>query len=699
MSFCHLAYATVHIQRISMSKFSSLKGHFVVPFTFPLGLSSSAILIANLYFVPLSIAQVVQEVVITGNPMSKLQNTNNVSSLSGLALSEQGQSTLGETLNNLPGVSSTYFGPNASRPIVRGMDGDRIRVLSNSGTSMDVSSLSYDHAVPVDVLTTERIEVLRGPASLQYGGSAIGGVVNVIDNRIPRNAMEGVLGKAQIQTATGNSEQSKGVLLEVGQGAWVIHADAFDRRTSDVKVPQLLPCTKISFAALSNRICNSASASEGGALGASAFFDRGFIGFSVNTYESKYGTVAEDDVTIGMKSERAALKGEWRPQYGILQKLSVQASQTKYKHTEFNAGETGTVFANQGHDIRIQARHKDWLVGQGQLEGVWGMQIEQGQFSALGAEAFAPFSNTHTQALFAIEEYSVGNASFNVGLRSEQVSTQSLGNPDPTVNRFEIGTRKFTPLSLATSAAWQLHPDWRVSANASSTERAPKDYELFANGPHIATAAWERGNSRLNLEKANSFDLSALWKSGLNQFQLTAFQSRFANFIGLMSTQNMEEGLPVQIYQGVRAKFSGMEASGQWRLIQASSTLDLAWKADSVRAQNSDTNEPLPRIAPFRWSTNLIHSTGPWSARLGFDWYAAQNRVPLGNVRTDSYTLWHAFVNYKQKVADTTLNWFVKVDNLSNQWAYSATSILTSTAPGKSPLPGRSLKLGVVAAF
>lgn len=682
-----------------MSKFSSLKGYFVVPFTLSLGLYSSAILIANLYFVPLSIAQVVQEVVITGNPMSKLQNTNNVSSLSGLALSEQGQSTLGETLNNLPGVSSTYFGPNASRPIVRGLDGDRIRVLSNSGASMDVSSLSYDHAVPMDVLTTERIEVLRGPASLQYGGSAIGGVVNVIDNRIPRNAMEGVLGKAQIQTATGNSEHSKGVLLEVGQGAWVIHADAFNRRTSDVKVPQFLPCTKPGYAALSNRICNSASASEGGALGASVFFDRGFIGLSVNTYQSHYGTVAEDEVTIAMKSERAALEGEWRPQNGFFQSLKLQASQTNYKHTEFDAGEAGTVFANQGHDVRVQARHKEWRVGHGQLEGVWGLQTEQGQFSALGAEAFAPFSNTHTQALFAIEEYSVGNISFNVGLRREQVSTQSLGNPDPTVNRLEIGTRKFSPFSLATSAAWQLSPDWRLSVNASSTERAPKDYELFANGPHIATAAWERGNSQLNLEKANSFDLSAFWKSGSNQFQVTAFQSRFSNFIGLMASQNIEEGLPVQIYQGVWARFTGIEASGQWRLMQASSTLDLAWKADSVRAQNVDTNEPLPRISPFRWGANLIHSTGPWSARVGFDWYAAQNRVPLGSDPTDSYTLWHAFVNYKQKVSNTTLNWFAKVDNLSNQWAYSATSILTTTAPGKSPLPGRSLKLGVVAAF
>jgi hypothetical protein len=258
----------------------------------------------------------VSEVVITGNPLSRSDNTNNVSSLSGMNLTQQGQSTLGETLNNLPGVSSTYFGPNASRPIVRGLDGDRIRVLSNSGASLDASSLSYDHAVPLDVLSVERIEVLRGPAALQYGGSAIGGVVNVIDNRIPRKPMQGVLGKIQLQGASGNQEVSKGALLETGFGSWVLHADAFDRNSKDVKVPQALACTKPGSPELAKRICNSANNASGGALGASLFFDQGFVGWSLQTYKSQYGTVAEDEVTIGMKSDRAALEGAWRPTSG-----------------------------------------------------------------------------------------------------------------------------------------------------------------------------------------------------------------------------------------------------------------------------------------------------------------------------------------------------------------------------------------------
>ena len=656
-------------------------------------------------FIPNALAQAVQqlqpvqEVLITGNPLSKSQGSNAISSLAGQALLEQGQSTLGETLNQLPGVSSTYFGPNASRPVIRGFDGDRIRVLNNSGASMDVSSLSYDHAVPTDVLTTERIEVLRGPAALQYGGSAMGGVVNVIDNRIPRQPMQGIAGKAQSQWASGNAERSKGAMLEVGQGAWVFHADAFDRQTSDVKVPHILPCSKPGSLELAARICNSASDSQGGAVGASLFWDRGYVGLSLSQYQSRYGTVAEDAVTIGMRSKHAALEGEWRTDSSLFQKLNFQTSQTDYKHTEFDGNTPGTVFANQGHDVRVQLRHKPWRAGLGTWDGVWGFQSEQGQFSADGTEAFAPFSHTRNKAVFVFEEYAFNNLQFNLGARKENVAVASLGNPDPNVNRFEVGQRKFSPQSLAASAFWQWLPQWRLSTNVSQVQRAPKDYELFANGPHVATAAWEKGDANLGLEKANSIDLSADWQQGPHQFKMTAFQSQFANFIGLMSTPLVEEGMPVQSYQGVRAKFTGFETTAQWRVLQSVSTLDLAFKADAVRAQNLSINEPLPRISPLRLSAKLIHATGPWRADWGFDWYAAQQRVPTGNVATSAYTLWHGFVSYKQKLPSASLNWFAKLDNAANQWAYSATSILTTTAPGKSPLPGRSIKLGVMATF
>ena len=664
------------------------------------GLSSSrhwVLVLGALGLCQNAMAQAVQEVVITGNPLGRAQGPSTAASLSGLELSQSGQGSLGETLNSLPGVSSTYFGPNASRPIVRGLDGDRIRVLSNSGASLDVSALSYDHAVPLDVLSVERIEVLRGPASLQYGGSAVGGVVNVIDNRIPRTPFQGVLGKAQAQSGSGNGERSVGALLETGSGRRVLHVDAFDRKTDDVKVPQNLACSKPGSPVLAMRICNSDSTSKGGAVGGSLFFDQGFLGLAVNEYKSNYGTVAEDEVTIDMYSKRVALEGQWKPLSGLWQSVQAQASQTRYQHTEFDAGAPGTVFANQGHDFRLQGRHRSWAG----WEGAWGWQSEAGHFSAAGDEAFAPYSRTQTQALFVLEELSFDKARWSWGLRREQVKVRSFGNPDPSVDRFETGDRKFTPQSFALGARFELSPQWLWTVNAAHTQRAPKDYELFANGPHIATAAWERGDSALGLEKSGSVDLGLEWQVGANKAALTAFQSRFSNFIGLLGTGlvDQESGLPIQNYQGVRARFSGFEASGQVRLMQSAGSLDLGLKADLVRAVNQSLNEPLPRISPLRMGANLRYAQGPLTAHLGLDAYAAQNRVPVGSMVTAAYTLWHGGLGYRQKMELGSLNWFVRVDNLSNQWAYSASSILTSTAPGKAPLPGRSVKFGVVANF
>ena len=635
------------------------------------------------------------EIVITGNPLGRDSTTVPVSTLGRAELLERGQSTLGETLNGLPGVSSTYFGPNASRPIIRGLDGDRIRVLNNSASSLDVSALSYDHAVPLDVLSTDRVEVLRGPAALLYGGSAVGGVVNVIDNRIPRAPVSGVLGKAQLQAGTGNDERSVAGLVEAGNERYALHWDGFDRRTGDVRVPVPLECNKPGSPANARRICNSASTARGGAIGASTFWDHGHVGASVNTYQSDYGTVAEDEVTIGMKTTRYALEGQVRQLPGWFDSVKARLSHTDYQHTELEGAQAGTVFGNQGQDLRIEARHRP-VAG---WQGVVGVQTESSRFSAVGDEAFAPFSRTRSQALFVHEELPTSWGQVTAGARWESVRVASLGNPE--LARFDegIGSKKFTPFSVAIGSVFKLSPTWSLTGHTALTQRAPKDYELFANGPHLATQAWEIGNQDLGLEKSKSLDAGVQWKSGPHSLNVTAFASQFANYIGLMNTSDIEEDLPVQLYQGVKAQFRGLEASGRQRLWQGASTLDLDWRADSVRATHSSTGEPLPRIAPLRVGASLVHAQGPWSAKLGADWHAAQKRVPEGSVATGAYTLVNASLSYRQKLDATVLNWFARLDNLSDQLAYSASSILTSTAFGKSPLPGRSFKLGVQATF
>ena len=666
------------------------------------------------------------EVTVTGNPLGATDLIAPSAQYSGAELLLRSKTTLGETLDGTPGVSSTYFGPNASRPIIRGQDGDRIRILNNGGALLDASNLSYDHSVTADPITIERVEVLRGPGALQYGGSAVGGVVNVIDNRIPReasfDAKGGVAGKLDLGLATGNRERGAGALVETGTNRYALHVDAFDRSTGDVKVPITLACNKTSGFSLTNRICNSDSHGKGGGLGGSVLFDQGYLGASVSSYRSNYGTVAEPDATVGMKSNRFALEGEVRNLGRILQSVKGQYSYTDYKHTEFDTGVPGTVFKNKGSDFRLEARHAKL----GNFEGVVGLQLESTRFSADGDEAFAPYSQTRQQALFAYEEFGTSWGKLSFGGRLDSVRVESLGNPNPALAKFVPGKRDFKPASVAFGGLFNLTPQWQLTRSLAYTERAPKDYELFANGPHIATKGYEIGDRTLGKERAIQLDIGAAWKSGVNAFNVNTYVSNFKNYIGLVQTpgvtRNKSDGEvnPVDNplnpgfsqatgnpldplnefrYQQVKARFTGLEASGNIRLVGGAGPLDLALRGDLVRATNLSSGQPLPRIPPMRLGATLKYASGPFGASLGFDHSAAQNRVPAGDRATSAYTLWNTAVNYRNKAGLATMLWYARLDNITNQLAYSATSVLTTTAFPAAPLPGRSMKVGLQASF
>lgn len=638
-------------------------------------------------------------VTVTGNPLGRSDWIAPASTLTGPDLPWRAQSTLGETLQHLPGVSSTYFGPTASRPVVRGLDGDRVRVLANGGTALDASSLSYDHAVAVDALAIERIEVLRGPAALLYGGNAIGGAVNLIDNRIPRRPLAGVTGKADLGWASGARERDAALLLEGGGPRVGLHVDAFRRAHGDVGVPTQLPCTRGDAAAGADRICNSAATAEGGAVGGSVFFDRGYAGLSASTYRKDYGAVAEDEVTIRMRADRLTFEAEARLGLAI-ESVKVRAGRSDYAHTEYEGAEVGTVFRNAGNDLRLEARHAKL----GPLEGVIGLQAESARFSADGDEAFAPYSRTRQRALFLHEEWTTGWGRLTFGARTEHVQVASQGNPRS--DRFAVGERSFRPASASLAAAWNVAPAWQVSASLAHSQRAPKDYELFANGPHVATGAYEVGNPELGVERSRHAEAGVQWKQGAHHARLDVFASRFSNYIALLATgaehggDAGEEALPELAYRGVRAAFHGLEASGSSRVWEAGGhQVDLQWRADVVRATNRDSGEALPRIPPVRAGVTALWGRGPWSARLGFDHFARQKRVPAGELPTAGYTLWEAGAGYRMQVRQASLLWTVRLQNATDRLAFSATSLLTQTAPGRVPLPGRSLKVGLQASF
>ena len=661
----------------------------------------------------------ITEITITARPVAQRNLVEPAQQLSGAALTQRQGSTLGETLDNLPGMANSSFGPNVGRPVIRGMEGDRVRILQNSGANLDVSGLSSDHAVPIDPLTTERIEVLRGPAALLYSGGAMGGVVNVIDNRIARerafDAQGGVMGKAEVRAGGAANERSTGAMVEAGNDQVALHVDAFDRSTQHLRVPKDMSCDGVPNG---RRVCNSASNSQGGAVGGTLLFDRGYLGLSASEYRSTYGTVAEPTVSIGMLRRHQVMEGLLR-EVGAFENVKFQLGHTNYTHTEYEGTAAGTRFDNQGHDFRLKGRQQPLRLSNGmQLDGTVGMQRESNDLQVKandGTSTFLPPSRTRNTSVFTYQALNTSWGQLSAGARAETVevvSTEAFGLNDAQ-------TKKFKPLNLALGAMRNLRDGdaqngWQLTTNISASQRAPKDYELFANGEHAATGTYEIGQSNIGVEKAVQLDVGGEWKQGLHKFGITGFTSDFSNYITLRAKGTDHGGVPDYNFEGVRARFYGIESTAKVRMVggqdallsrnAAHGTMDLELRADVVHAQDLTHNSPLPRIAPMRLGADAVWSRNAWGARLGFMHAAAQNRVPDNGaspgVTTAANTLWNAALNFHTHSGPTHWLLFAKLDNITNKLAYSSTSVLTQTMGSNAPpLAGRRLKVGAQLSF
>jgi len=646
-------------------------------------------------------ATILAPVIVTGNPLGSSDIASPVSVLTGDELVQRRGTSLGDTLNGMPGVSSTYFGPNANRPIVRGLDGDRVRVLSNAGASLDASSLSFDHAVPIDPLIVERLEVLRGPGALLYGGSAVGGVVNAIDNRIPKEPLKGISGAVEARLGGAERERGGAVLVEAGNDKMALHADVFGRETDDLRVPAYTPLEDGTALAPADRVRNSASRTRGGALGGSVFFDQGRVGLSVDTYDGRYGVVAEPDVTIRMKRDHVGFSGEFKPVGdGPLRAVRATFNHTRYQHEEVEGtGEIGTTFRTSGDELRLEADHAPI----GPVRGVVGVQLEDFDFSALGEEAFVPSTRTRRQGVFALEELSWTGGTVSAGLRLERARVTSDGDADPADPQFgPAGERRFNLKSLSLGNVYRLTPQWSVTGSLSFSERAPTSFELYANGLHAATGVYERGDTTLPTERGTNLDLAVQWKSGPDHLRLGVFGTRFSRFLSLEATGNDVtvdgEDFPEYAYRAVRARLHGVEAEGKHRLWEGKGwTVDTTGKLDLTRGTNADTGEALPRIAPLRTHAALEASYGLWGSRVEVEHAARQNRVPATDTATAGYTLANLSLTRRFNVSGADALWFVKLINVGDTLAYSASSI--QTVRDLAPLPGRGLKTGIRVAF
>jgi iron complex outermembrane receptor protein len=683
----------------------------------PFRAPTAAALVSSLFSVAPVLAQEahpqLDTVVVTANPLGSglFDNVTPVNIVTRQQISDRAAGTLGETLQGIPGVSASNFGPNASRPVIRGLDADRVKLMQNGVGILDVSALSPDHAVPIDPLVIDQIEVVRGPAALLYGGSAVGGVVNAIDNRIPQDPINGISGRAEARIGGAESQNSSAAVVEGGNGVLSIHADAFQRRTDDLKIPDYARSSRLRAQSPQadeprGTLPNSNGKSDGGAIGASLSFEHGYAGLSYSSFYSDYGTVAEEDVRIHMKSETVGFAGELRDIGAFVDKLKLRYAHTDYEHRELEGGDVGTIFRTNGDEVTLEATHAKI----GALGGVVGLQFRNADFSAQGAEALLPNIKTATRAAYIYEELPWDQWKFSFGGRIESADVDSAGGgPDdpnnPGTPRFgNAQSRNFTPKSAAAGALYKFDEAWSLATNLSHTERAPTYNELYANGAHPATGQYEVGNPELDVEKSNGLDMQLRWRSGAHTASLGAFHTRFKNYVALYNTGVMrdEDGLidpagalPEAAIRAVPAKFSGLEGESKFHVYEGAGDLDLRLKADYVRASNADTGEPLPRIAPYHLGAGFDYRFGAFGAKFDVTYAGKQNRVAANELPTDSYTMVDALFTYRARAEAPDTELFLKLSNLLDEDARLSTSVLKDIAP----LGGRSALLGVRVGF
>ncbi len=635
-------------------------------------------------------------VTISGHEKSRFDVIHGTNVLDGDDLRRQLEAGIGDTLSRQTGVSSTGFAPGASRPVIRGLGGPRVRVLQNGVGTVDASTTSEDHAVASEPLLAERIEVLRGAGTLRYGSSAVGGVVNVIDgrvpSRVPENGMEAVVeggygSAADERRAAGAANAA----VPLGPGHLVIHGDGFIRRTHDLEVP-------------GGRVENSAVESHGGSGGLSFVGDDGFLGVSFSRGETVYGVPlgeeedeeghheeeehgdeehGHENVQIDGRQNRFDLASELRRDFGPFAAVAGRAVWADYQHTELEGGERGTVFENRGLEGRLELIQQPF----GALDGVVGFQFLTRDFEAIGEEAFVPQTDTLQWGLFAVEELHLDPFTIEGGLRLERTEY------DPSRG---FGDASFTGVSASLGAAWEPTEEWILGASLSRTERAPSVEELFSDGPHLATGGFEIGDADLDEEVAWSLELTTRRRLGRLTGGLNLFYTRFEDFIFQQEAGGIEDGLPIRLYVQRDAMFHGAELDIAYELFETDAwtgILDLG--ADYVRGREHNGSD-LPRIPPIRVRVGAEARSTWVDGRIEVLWVDDQSRVADGEAPTDDHTLLNASLSFRpmpEKRPDLSI--LLQGRNLTDEKARNHVSFLKDQLP----LAGRDVRVSVRLAF
>lgn len=645
--------------------------------------------------------------------------------LSGDELARKMAPSVGETLSAELGLSSTYFGPVASRPVIRGQFGERVQVLSNGLDSLDASALSEDHQTAVEPILAERVEIIRGPATLLYGSGAAGGLVNVVDNRIvERSYSEPLTGTVALNGDTATGERAGAGWLAFGTGPFTIHLDYFRRDTDEIEVPGFVESRRLRALEeeeehddgdghdeeeeeARGRVENSDSSMDGGAIGVTWIGDDAYLGVSVNTLDSNYGIPGghgheheeddgaggvgdpvveeeeEEEVSIDLEQIRTNIEGRIGLGDGLFEGLRFRAAATNYEHTEFEGDEVGTVFETDGLDTRVELRHRPL----GGFEGAFGLQHKRIDFSAVGDEAYVPPSDLRQTSLFLFEELPVTDTLILQGsLRNEWQTIEGTGTG---VDYDESAT------SAAVGAIWAFADEVSAALHFSRTERHPTPTELFAFGPHVAVQRFEigsvvQGDGILDKETSNNVDLTLRGNTERVDWTFTVFNNDANDYVVLSPLGTEEDELPVFEFQQVDAELYGFEAEARFELLDFSDGhLHARAFSDYVHGEESASGRYLPRLPPLRYGLGLHYTLGDAEFSVEGTQYTKQSKTAANELASDAYLMLDAEFSYSMD--DAGLFLFVRGSNLGDEDARQHASPLKDLVP----LPGRSLHAGL----
>lgn len=664
----------------------------------------------------------VAEVVVTAAPyaVSIDSVTTSVNILTRAQLDTAPPAGLGDMLSGLPGLRSTAYGPGASRPVIRGLSGPRVLILQNGVGLVDASALSPDHAVASEPSEAGRIEVLRGPSTLAYGGSGIGGVVNIIDDRVPSTpASNGVEGRASASYGTVDDGAATSVALKAGTGPWVVALDAVKRQSQDYRTPVNPVSDRLAAAEglvprTGRTQLNSGVDLTAYGAGVSYVGGDGFLGVSVKRTQTEYGvpfpqTVeagppdpgAEGPVEIRLKQTRVDIRGEHTVNLGPFDKARLSIGWADYRHAEIGAdtGKVGTTFLSDGAEGRlelVQAERGGW-------QGAVGVQALGRSFNAIGDEAFVPPTKTREAGLFTLQRFDRQAWGVEGGLRIDKrmVSADGLATrpASPAADSYGIDwataptSRSFTNVSASGAIFFRPMTDWFASLSLSHNSRAPTEFELYADGPHPGTGAFEIGDPTLGKEKVTSVEATLRYTGGGSRIEGHLYTARYAGFIDEARTGDVEDGLPVYQFRQTGAEFVGAEFEGSrplWR--DGARSLSVEASYDWVRGK---TDRGIPaRIPPWSATGRLVWAGPRIDASMEVRHVASQDRVAAFELPTDAYTLVNARLAYKP-LESSALKLFVEGRNLTDTEAREHASFLKDIAP----MPGRNLRFGIAYSF